>query len=487
MTFSLTEIAARFKLHRRLDRWTGPCPKCGGSARSDKFNLRDDGGFKCYGCDFKGDAITWLREMEGLSCPEAHEAAGKNCEAAACPVYATCRMGDGSGKLQRRARPVAPIKTAAGQTVATREGKDPAEVWRAWAADLVESAARALPQQSATLAWLQARGISAPAVRRHSLGWLERSSKVDRASIGLPPERDGKTTLWIPAGLLIPIYDADGKIHRLRIRRTDEERSRFLPDLKYVWLEGSGSVPLVIRPAGESRSVVVIEAELDAIATASAHPEVTVIALGTVSASLTPQLTAELAAAAVILVALDADPGKDGKTGAGPKAIAAWCSQFRQAKYWPVPAGKDPGDFVRDHGGNLHTWIDSGLPPRVSVRQPASMGQDDRTIPLSDHTGGEGTEVKGISPPAPGRENAAKTKSVRLAPVADPVHGVSGGGRPFIIVNTRGQFRQMTEQHPGVAVVGRSELGRIDPEATEAVLMIKSVFPGCEVLRTDML
>jgi hypothetical protein len=485
MTFSLTEIAARFKLHRRLDRWTGPCPKCGGSARSDKFNLRDDGGFKCYGCDFKGDAITWLREMEGMSCPEAHEAAGKNCEAPSCPVYATCRMGDGSGKLQRRARPVAPIQTAAVKTVATREGKDPAEVWRAWAADLVESAARALPQQSATLAWLQARGISAPAVRRHCLGWIERSSKVDRASIGLPPERDGKTTLWIPVGLVIPYY-SEGQLLRVKIRRTDEARAKFLEELKYPEIEGGGKGIMVIRPAGESRGMVVIEAELDAIACASAHPDVTVIALGTVSASLTPQLTAELAAAPVILVALDADPGKDGKAGAGPKAIAAWCSQFRQAKYWPVPAGKDPGDFVRDHGGDLRTWIDSGLPPRVSASKPASMGQDDRTIPLSDHTGGAGTKVNIASPVLRG-DRGTCGQSVRLAPVSEPVHGVSGGGRPFIIVNTRGQFRQMTEQHPGVAVVGRSELGRIDPEATEFVLMAKNIFPGCAVLRTDML
>lgn len=65
----LTDIASRYKLRRGSGRYAGPCPKCGGSARSDKFVIQDDGGFKCYGCDFKGDIITWLREMEGKSCP----------------------------------------------------------------------------------------------------------------------------------------------------------------------------------------------------------------------------------------------------------------------------------------------------------------------------------------------------------------------------------------------------------------------------------
>ncbi|MBU2537256.1 MAG: toprim domain-containing protein, partial [Proteobacteria bacterium] len=201
---------------------------------------------------------------------------------------------------------------------------------------------------------------------------------------------DGKETLWIPAGLMIRIDNQDGTIHRIRIRRPSWAREKFLPDLKYVWIEGSGNAPMVIRPQGQSRGVVVVEAELDAMAVAAAHQAVTVIALGSVSTGLPPEIKAEIAAAAVILLALDADPGKDGKPGAGPAAIAAWRHEFRQAKFWPVPAGKDPGDYVKNHSGNLRAWVEAGLIPPAKASEPPA--HDAMSIPVGSPAGGEGEE-----------------------------------------------------------------------------------------------
>ena len=99
----LTEIADTYGLKRRGNstRYVGPCPKCGGSKGSDKFVIKDDGGFKCYSCSFKGDIITWLREMDGKSCAEAHEITGLPCRSAPCPVRGICRLGDGSGRPAR--------------------------------------------------------------------------------------------------------------------------------------------------------------------------------------------------------------------------------------------------------------------------------------------------------------------------------------------------------------------------------------------------
>jgi hypothetical protein len=42
-----------------------------------------------------------------------------------------------------------------------------------------------------------------------------------------------KATLWIPGGLVIPTLDEQQHVYRLRIRRTDEARGRFLSDLKF--------------------------------------------------------------------------------------------------------------------------------------------------------------------------------------------------------------------------------------------------------------
>jgi hypothetical protein len=467
MTFSPSDIAARYNLLRRSDRWAGPCPKCGGSNRSDKFVLKEDGGFKCYGCDFKGDAITWLREMESMSCPDAHEAAGKACEAFGCPVRSSCRMGDGKGRAAVP-RSVAPVVPPVRSGLKVAEAKNPADLWRAWALAFVEKSAKALEKCEDTLNWLAARGIQVLGLDaiEWCLGWNERSAKIDRASIGLPPERDGKTDLWVPAGLVIPTIDAAGNVHRLRIRRTDADREKFLPDLKYVWLEGSGTAPW-LATVKAPRGVVVVEAELDAMACAAAHHEVAVVALGTVAAALTPEISAILAAAPVILVALDADPGKDGKAGAGPKAIKSWLSKWRQARYWPVPAGKDPGDYVRDHGGNLRQWIEAGLVPAAAgqVRRPA--GQAEEPISLLVPNGGKGEEVVDNKPSLPGY-----------------VRGLSRGGMAYVLTE-HDQDRPVLEvAFPGEAVFSYREMGHVKQmgEYAEAALMTKLAFPGAVVL-----
>ncbi len=361
----LSAIVDNYQLRRGNGRYTGQCPKCGGSKDSNKFVIRDDCGFKCYTCGFKGDVITWLREMEQKTCPEAHEASGQACTRTGCGVWSTCRMGDGSGRATApgpRRRSVTPRPSVIQRDLPVVTEKQPAQIWQEWASELVAKASEAIEKQAAVLTWLASRGIPRHAVHRFELGWLDHDRKVERAAIGLPPRDDGKTTLWVPGGLLIPILDETGRIHRLRIRRTNEARAKFLPDLKYVWLDGSGNGPLVIRSQGRSRGTVIVEAELDAYACAAAHAQVTVIAIGSVACGLPAALRQELLAAPVILVALDADPGRDGKQGAGPAAIAAWSQIYRQARFWPLPTGKDPGDYAKA-GGDLHAWIEAGLPP----------------------------------------------------------------------------------------------------------------------------
>lgn len=397
MNIDLQSLAAAHNLRRGNGRFVGPCPKCGGSSTSDKFVIRDDGGFKCHACDFKGDIITWLREIDGKTCAEAHELAGKECLVSSCAARGTCRFGDGSGRPQRRARSVAPVPPPRVQQVAQVVSKSPADIWRAWAEGLVADSLIKLNEQAEQLAWLAGRGLDAAAVKRFALGWMGHDRRVKRDTIGLPP-KDGKDKLWVPGGLVIPIFGINGQLHRLRIRRTPESRERFLSDRKYVWIEGSGNEPLVIRPAcGPSRGVVVVEAELDAMAVAVAHHGVTVISLGTVAGGMPEWLRLECAEAPVILVALDADPGRDAKLGAGPKAIASWTATYRQAKFWPVPAGKDPGDYVKDHGGDLRAWIEAGLPPMVAkaarLAPVAALAQD---LPFSldaSREGGRGLEI----------------------------------------------------------------------------------------------
>ena len=398
MTIStlLSDIAARYRLKRKSGKWVGACPECGGSATSDKFNLRDDGGFKCYACDFKGDVITLLRKLEGLSCPDAHERAGKDCRAAGCQVRDKCRLGSGEKGARRQYRPasVRPRQANSSAELPVTAVSFPCASWLRWADALLAKARENILQDPDVLQWLAGRGLDLDAVKRFGLGWLKHSEQVDRQSIGLAPLKDGKTRLWIPDGLLIPIFDRRGVLHRLRVRRSEEARAKFLPDLKYVWLEGSGTGPLVIRPqAGQQdgnqagsgyRGVVIEEAELDSYATAAAHDAVMVIGIGTVSAGLPSQLATELQQAQAILVALDAEEGKDGKPGPGPKAYLAWQKKYSQARFWPVPAGKDAGDYYRS-GGDLRLWIESGLPPVAAAGQNQAISANQPSPPAPVH------------------------------------------------------------------------------------------------------
>lgn len=463
----IDNIVRTYELKRRGNRWAGPCPKCGGSSRSDKFSIREDGGFKCYGCDFKGDIITWLREMDNLSCADAHEAAGLPCQSSFCTVRGTCRFGDGSSMTVRRHRAsVVPITT---QRTATRTAtaSTPADLWRAWAQSFVANCAVALVDHPAQLAWLHARGISWPAARRQHLGFNTESLNIDRASIGLPPERNGKTTLWVPPGLVIPTFDAHGQIYRLRIRRTDADRQRFTEQLKYVWVEGSGNAPLQIRAAHPRGAAVIVEAELDAIAIASAHADVDVIALGTVAMPVTTAQKALLDQTPVILVCLDADPDQNGKQGAGPKAVKQWLDDYRQARYWPVPHGKDPGDYVKDHHGNLHTWIEAALPAAVAAMETDRTKAGAQDIRLSESVEGGGEPVIAQGPVLP-----------------EHLLGKSAQGKPYVVANERAHV-DLLRAHYGCAVFHHGEIKKLkgfNQEDAGRVLLVKNIFPGAEIV-----
>jgi len=146
-----------------------------------------------------------------------------------------------------------------------------------------------------------------------------------------------------------------------------------------------------------------------------------VIALGTVGAGLPAGLRAEVAGLPVILVALDADPDINGKpgSGAGPAAVKKWLAAFRQARFWPVPSGKDPGHYA-ELGGNLRSWVNIGLAPDISASK--------NELPLSPVrlTVGEGGKEK-IEPQQPEVEGVPGLKWCRICFGNKFLHGDAGG------------------------------------------------------------
>ena len=86
----------------------GRCPFEPGSTNASKFVVKPTSYF-CYGCDAKGDVITWLREHEGLTFREAVERAA----ALAGVSLAAYQQPD------RTARPVDPARAALDGLLAT--------------------------------------------------------------------------------------------------------------------------------------------------------------------------------------------------------------------------------------------------------------------------------------------------------------------------------------------------------------------------------
>jgi len=110
----------------------------------------------------------------------------------------------------------------------------------------------------------------------------------------------------------------------------------------------------MILQGGDSRIVVIVESELDAILlNQEAGDLVTTIALGSASIKPDSETDSILSKSNSILVSLDTDK-------AGEKASQFWLDTYKQAKRWIVPVGKDPGDAIQ-LGLNLRTWILAGL------------------------------------------------------------------------------------------------------------------------------
>ena len=375
--------------------WAGPCPECGGTDRFIVWTEKE--GWHCRGCNKSGDAIEFLRQFEGKTCPEAHAALGRDCRSHACPVADKCRKGSGTPAAPRTVTPPAPKDESYQPAAAT----DPQSVWTAQAAALIDKAHQALLASADQLDYLARRGLPLEAVQLFRLGWLPENRYPARSAWGLPGQRKEDGTLkkmFIPSGILIPFFDVAGDPHRVRIRRNDIDPD----DARYYWLQGSGDDVPVLGPKN-AKAIVVIESDLDALMVLWQCRDLSVatVPLGTCSAKPKQTAMQQLRAAHAILVAHDYEPRHNPTTGKaenpGGQGARWWLKNFETASRWPVPAGKDPGEYYQDHGGDVRAWVLAGLPPSFHVRKPAPAAPAAPTEPKEEElpTHAQGETVNG--------------------------------------------------------------------------------------------
>ncbi|MDD3814407.1 MAG: hypothetical protein PHZ02_07150 [Desulfocapsaceae bacterium] len=352
----------------------GPCPVpgCGGTDRFGVFPLQNDGAgsFFCgrqkgggNGCGIGGDAIEYLRKVRGLSYRDA------------CDFLGIEAKGTQGGQRSTKYRYQLPEAQAGRQQIFVPEDKTfPAEVvdsslWVSKGLEFVEKCHQALLDRPMSIAYLQNRGIGHKSIIKRKLGFWggdERNgmeyqnSYRPRSSWGLSAEKNGKgkaRMMVLPAGLVIP-YFAEGLLHRITIRliRIDPN----YPKKKYHYVTGSIRDLWITNPT--AKAFVTQEAELDCIAIDEAVGDL-VGTIGIGSTGVRPDLRTDKALknSLCILDGLDFD-------GIGSKASKAviqsgtwWEETYSQYKRWPVPQGKDAGEFFQA-GGNLRLWVMAGLP-----------------------------------------------------------------------------------------------------------------------------
>lgn len=323
----------------------GPCPFCGGKDRFTIFTRQGKDGlgrFWCRQCGKSGDAIQFLRDMDGLGFREAKRQLG---------------LPD-TGYLPKKSNH-AP-KTEKKPNFTPVEAIAPCEKWQEKAQSIVSWANSQLAKMPDVLEWLEReRGLTADTVNKTRLGWMPKDYFRSREDFGLPPEikDNGKPKrVWILKGLVIPVFNAAGQLMRVKIRLAEpgEKRPKYIP----IPQSEKNTAPLVFQDK-EVNAWQVVESELDGLLLMQeAGHIVNVIALG--SAVFRPDAATweSLLTAQKVLISLDFDE-------AGNKNACQWWEKNLkpgQYRLWPVPEGKDPTDAYKA-GWNLAEWCSSGLNP----------------------------------------------------------------------------------------------------------------------------
>jgi hypothetical protein len=286
-----------------------------------------------------GDAISFLVRWAGMSRSQAVETLADYCKA--------------KGDRRHVDRPVnANHSTSNRSRRVLRKTNTPPEVWQQNASEVVRRAESRLREDDdlGVWSWLYARGLKASTIHKARLGWIGSDQRHSREKWGLPAKHGSSgrpKALWIPSGLLIPVFDEVGNVIRIWIRQFSEDRS------KYYILPGSCMGCLILGDI--EKPLILVETDLDAwLVNQEAGDLITVGSLGSSGSKPDARLAAYLLVAQKILVSLDADQP-------GNKATKWWIDTFRKAKHWPVPWSKDPGEAFGIAQRLIRTWVQAGL------------------------------------------------------------------------------------------------------------------------------
>lgn len=302
------------------------CPQCGGN---DRFSIQPNkqmnnclGRYYCRQCGAGGNSINFARKFLGMSFQDAVVRTNASIE------------GKKSFSFMPKKRMVTPVSIIS-----------PSLLWKSKATSFARWAHQNIRSNQEVLEWLRVRGLSKEAVQKYQIGWCPYDIWREKAAWGI--ESNNEKKLWIPRGIVIPVFDKKGNVIRLKIRRDNYKDGDEFG--KYIVVSGSMNGLNII---GDTRHkiMLVTEAELDAYACDYAAGDI-VCAIAVGNNIKTPDEATNYHANAKehLLICHDNDE-------AGKSMLRKWQSLYGHAQPFPTPLGKDIGEAI-SLGLDVRGWI----------------------------------------------------------------------------------------------------------------------------------
>jgi DNA primase len=360
-------ISERLALKRAGRRFVGLCPFH--TEKSPSFSVNPELGlYYCFGCQESGDAITFVRKLDGLDFPEAVE-----------------RLAGRAGITLRY------DSTAVGQD---RQRKDRLSAAVGAAIDFYHRILLEQPEGGRARGYLRSRGFDGDAARRFVLGWspdgfdalsrylqAEKHQRDDIVAAGLAfVNKSNRLQDSFRSRLMFPIYDragvavgfggrtlsGDGPKYKNTAETPLYHKSRLLYGLNWAKAE-----------VGARDEVVICEGYTDVMGFTLAGIPNAVATCGTALTEQHVQLLKSFTRRMVL--AYDAD-------NAGQSAAEKWYQWEQEfdieVKVAALPPGRDPGDLWKDDPDVLVKAVEGA--------QRFMQFKLDRVLAAADLTGPEG-------------------------------------------------------------------------------------------------
>ena len=365
-------IGKRVKLTRKGRRYSGLCPFH--SEKTPSFSVVDDQGFyHCFGCGAHGDAISFLRETDGLDFMEAVE-----------------RLAGMAGLTVPRSAPEDPQRT--------RQRKA--------ALDILEETARffqaALQRDDGAGAarYIAGRGLGEATVATYRLGYAPRAglraalsargfSDDDMLAAGVirRSERDGQLFDYFRDRVMFPIEDRQGRVIAFGARALGDAQPKYLnsgegptfskKNVLYGWVQAREGLRRKLP-------LVVAEGYMDVIAIQQSGVATAVAPLGT---ALTEEQIAHLwKLHDEPVLCFDGDAAGQRAQLRALERLLPVLQPGRSARLALLPEGQDPDDLLRSEGAEgflkilstARSLIDSlweSLAAQHDLRQPEQRAE----------------------------------------------------------------------------------------------------------------